>query len=75
MLAQLAHRGEELVGGQPLEQLQRVEHDADRRARAASTSVATSMPHTSIRPASGRTRPTTDRSVVDLPLPLGPTSP
>ena len=34
-----------------------------------------SCPHTSITPASGRTSPITDRSVVDLPLPLGPTSP
>jgi hypothetical protein len=34
-----------------------------------------SCPHTSIVPASGRTSPITDRSVVDLPLPLGPTRP
>ena len=34
-LAQLAHRGEELACRQPLEELQRIEHDADRTARLA----------------------------------------
>jgi hypothetical protein len=43
--------------------------------RASRNSVATSCPHTSIAPASGRTSPMTDRKVVDLPLPFGPTSP
>src|SRR5690606_20178103 len=46
-----------------------------RARRAASGSLATSLPSTSTRPLSGRIRVYSIRSVVVLPAPLGPSSP